>query len=362
VSNIFAPGATSSVLVEDWMAAVTEATEGAVTFDYYENAVLHPASEALSALTSGLTDVTFVNNLTFPDQLPISAWDDIAIQTATNSFGYPNSNIAGIGQQIVHYGDTENVAREEAYAAGFVPFMPMLSGPAALHCAEPFETPADLEGRQVRTPTETMQGENEALGMVGVFLAPNEQYEALQRGVIDCAINATTTILSASLLDVAPHLAFTNNAPSSGANWVISAERWDGLSPEIQEVILDARYEAFERFAKDTLTTYEQLVVAAEEAGGGVVDAAPLNPAIAEYWAGRPDLVEIAPDGVEDPAAAAARTAMIAEAWWDFTVDELGVPAEHDDILEVLSQGAAVIDDDAWDSWTQALRDQLGAK
>jgi TRAP-type C4-dicarboxylate transport system substrate-binding protein len=343
------------------MSAVTEASEGKITFDYYDNATLHPATEALSALSSGLTDVTFVNNLTFPDQLPISAWNDIVIQTATNDFGYPNSNIAGIGQQVVHYSDSENVARAEAAAAGFFPFMPMLSGPAALHCREPFETPEDLEGRQIRIPTETMKGENEALGMVGVFLAPNEQYEALQRGVIDCAVNATTTVLSASLLEVAPYVAFTNNAPSSGANWAISTGAWDQMAPEVQEVLLDARYAAYERFARDTLTTYETLVDAAEEAGGSVVDAGALNPAIAEYWAERPSLVDSAPEGVEDPEAAIARTNAIADAWWGFTVDELGVPAEHEDILEVLALGDGVLDEKGWASWTEALQDNLGA-
>lgn len=359
VSNIFAPGATSTNLVEDWMDQVTELTEGAVTFDYYEGGVLHPANEAISALTSDLTDVTFVNSGSFPDQLPIQNWKDIAIQTATSGFGYPNTNIAGIGQQVIQYGE-ENFALDEARAVGFVPLIPMYSGPAGLHCTESFETKADLEGRTARVPNAISQGENEALGMTTVFLPPNEQYEALQRGVVDCAVNAATTILSADLLAVSPWVAFTNNAASSGANWVISTSTWDSLIPEVQDAMIEASYEPLLRFTRDTLDSYKDIVSAAEAAGGGVVDAAELNPHLAEYWEGRPSLLDSAPSGLADPEAALEFTNTVAETWWDFSIEELGVPVDNDNIVEVLELGSGVLSDSEWDAWLQAVRDKLG--
>lgn len=357
VSSIFPAGSTASILLDEWMNAVTEASDGAVTFDFYGDGTLHPAPEALSALTSDLTDITFVSNGFFPDQLPISNWDDVVVQSALSSFGYPNMNVAGLAQQVIHYSD-DNVALPEMEAAGFKPLLPMLSGPAALTCSQPFEAPADLAGRQVRVPNAVSQAENEALGMVGVFTPPNEQYEALQRGVIDCAVNAPTTVLSAGLLEVSPYVAFTNNAPSSGSNWVISTSTWDSLAPEVQEIFLDTRYEAFTNFAKNTLDQYAEIVTEAEAAGGEIVDASKLNPLIEKYWAQRPDVATTAPSGV-DADAAVAQTERVATAWWDFSVEELKVPAENDDILEVLNRGSDIID---WEPWTQALRDQLGAE
>lgn len=359
VSSIFAPGATSTNLIEDWMAAVTDATEGKVTFDYYPTATLHPAPEALSAMSSDLTDVTFVSNGFFPDQLPVSNWDDLVVQHAINDFGYPNTNIAGIGQQVIHY-DGESAALDEMREAGFVPLIPMLSGPAALTCSQEFADPDDLEGRQVRVANAIAQGENEALGMVGVFIPPNEQFEALQRGVIDCAVNAVTTILSAGLLEVAPWVTFANTAPTSGANWVISTSAWDSLAPEVQTALRDARYAAMERFAKDTLDQYAEIVTAAEEAGGGVIDPSELNPAIEEFWADQPEPATVAPDSVDDPEAEIERTNAIADAWWDFSIEELGVEAEGGDILEVLGLGSGVVED--WPAWTKALADGLGAQ
>ncbi|WP_173922450.1 TRAP transporter substrate-binding protein [Agromyces sp. Marseille-P2726] len=357
VSSIFPAGSTASILLDDWMEAVTEATDGAVTFDFYGDGTLHPATEALSALTSDLTDITFVNNGTFPDQLPISNWDDLTVQTALNDLGYPNMNIAGLGQQVIHY-TSDNVALAEMEAAGFRPLLPMLSGPAALTCAEPFETPEDLAGRQVRVPNAISQGENEALGMVGVFTSPNEQYEALQRGVIDCAVNAPTTVLSGGLLEVSPYVAFTNNAPSAGANWVISTATWNSLSPELQQILLDASAEPFTNFATNTLDQYSEIVTATEAAGGEIVDPSKLNPLIAKYWADRPSLSSAAPAGV-DADAAIAQTERVATAWRNLSIDELGVPVEHDDILEVLNLGSEVVE---WGPWTKAIEDQLGSE
>lgn len=357
VSNIQPAGSTSTVLLQEWMDAVTEASGGAVTFDYYGDGTLHPSAESLSALTSGLTDITFVNNGSFPDQLPVSNWDDLVVQTALSDFGYPNMNVAGLAQQVVHY-SAGNVALEEMREQGFMPLLPMLSGPAALTCSEPFETANDLKGRQVRVANAIAQAENEALGMTGVFAAPNEQYEALQRGVIDCAVNAPTTVLAGGLLEVSPHVAFTNNAPSAGANWVISATTWDALSPALQEIFMQNRADAFTNFAVNTLDQYAEIAEAAEAAGGSIIDAAELNPLIADYWSSRPDVASSAPGGV-DAAASVTQTQKIAEAWREFSVETLETPVNETDILEVLTQGSEIID---WAPWTSALAENLGAE
>ncbi|MGO4689720.1 TRAP transporter substrate-binding protein DctP [Glaciibacter sp. 2TAF33] len=357
VSSIFAPGATSTNLIEDWMDAVTKATEGVVTFDYYPTGTLHPATEALSAMSSDLTDVTFVSNGYFPDQLPVSNWDDIVVQHALQDFGYPDTNIAGIGQQVMHY-EGKSATLTEMRKAGFVPLIPMLSGPAALTCAKEFHSPADLKGRQVRVANAIAQGENESLGMTGVFTPSNEQYEGLQRGVINCAVNAATTVLSGGLLEVSPWVSFLNTAPSSGANWVISTGAWDSLAPEIQTALRDARYAAMERFAKDTLATYNEISAAAEKAGGGIIDPAELNPVVKKWWAKQADPATLAPKSVSSPAAEIKRTNAIADTWRSFSVDTLKVKVDQPDITKSLDAGSGVVKD--WSAWTDALKEGLG--
>jgi hypothetical protein len=301
-----------------------------------------------------------VSNGYFPDQLPVSNWDDIAVQKALAEFGYPNTNIAGIGQMVIHYDNANNAAATEMKEAGFIPLLPMLSGPSVLTCSKKYETAADLEGRQVRVANAVSQGENEALGMIGVFTPSNEQFEALQRGVLDCAVNAVTSVTSFGLLEVSPWVSLPNYAPSAGANWVVSTSAWDGLAPEAQEALLDARYVAMERFAKDTLDSYNLVVTAAEEAGGGLIDAEELSEHVADWWADQPDSATTAPESVTDADTQIENTDATAQAWSQFSIDTLKVPAEIPDILDVIDQGSAVIDEDAWTEWRDALSEGLG--
>lgn len=61
VSNIQPETSTSSIFLNDWMKAVEERSGGKITFDYYGGGPLHPSTEALSALESNLTQMTFVS-------------------------------------------------------------------------------------------------------------------------------------------------------------------------------------------------------------------------------------------------------------------------------------------------------------
>ena len=61
----------------------------------------------------------------------------------------------------------------------------------------------------------------------------------------------------------------------------------------------------------------------------------------------------------DEETAKKKRAHEIGEDLASLSVDELGVPVENDEILEVLNLGSKVIE---WDSWTKAIEDQLGAE
>lgn len=48
--------------------------------------------------------------------------------------------------------------------------------------------PEDLQDRFVRTEGMTWQSQAEALGMTAVHIPGSDEYEAMQRGVLDCSI------------------------------------------------------------------------------------------------------------------------------------------------------------------------------
>jgi TRAP-type C4-dicarboxylate transport system substrate-binding protein len=358
VSNIQPPASTATILLEEWMQAVTDGSEGKVTFDYYGDATLHPANEAVSAMQSGLTDVSFTSNSYWPDQLPVSTWDDELIMATTVGLGYPNVNVSGSAAQLAHY-SRDSAVLQETTANGFRPILPMMSGPSSLICTEPFTGPNDLAGRQVRVASPAAQAEAEALGMVGVFMAPNEQYEALQRGVIDCAINAPTTVLGASLLEVAPYTTFADFKPTPGANFSISSATWEELPEPVQQLMFEARYAPTAGFVRNNLDTYKKYVAEVESAGGELVHPEQLNTALANARDAESDIASQAPAAMTDTEAYVAETEKIQADFATFTSDTLGVkPAEGDfeAYLTAWSQGSEGID---WDAWQQNLADYV---
>lgn len=361
VSNIHAETSTSGIFLSDWMKAVTEKTEGKVTFDYYGGGTLHPATEGLSALDSGLTDITFLSTGYFPDKLKIAQWDDKVFQDSTRTFGYPGMNTAGIPAQLAHYGEGSAVEAEFA-DSNFMPMLPMTSGPAVLTCSEPFESLDDLAGRQVRVANDVAKGENEALGMTGVFIPPNEQYEALQRAVVNCAVNAPTTVLGGSLLEVAKYSTFTENAPASGSMFAIAHDVWTGLPDVVKQAMLQARNEAVVNFTKNTLDVYKKYVEATEAAGGKIVDSTPFNKKINAWHDQQGDLAGKAPSGVEGKAAV-DRVKKISDDWNTYTTEELGIGSSKglsiEDQLAVYAKGSGGID---WDAYLDKLNEYTGVK
>lgn len=349
VSNVFPDTSVSSIVLTDWMDAVTEMTDGVVTFDYYPGGTLHPLLESLSALNTDLTDITFIGNSYFPDQLPISNWYDQVLQASLQDVGFPLVNIAGTGQQFTQ---PNEASVEERAEAGFVQVLPLVGAPA-LSCVDEFESESDLEGRQARVSGPIAQGEVGALGMGGVFTPTTEQYEALQRGVLDCAVNSPTTIISSSLLEVTPWVTVPTFAPLLGSSWVISTSAWEELAPEIQEVMNEARFDVMTKWIKASLEEFKALGEDADEVGGGVVDSASINDALNEWWADQPDLASTAPSSVTDPQAVMDAVAEGTEEWVAFSTDVLGVPSEPESIGDALAEGDGVVQD--WQQWRDKL-------
>ena len=104
----------------------------------------------------------------------------------------------------------------------------------------PVETPADVEGLRLRTlPSEIHQ---EAWSLVGAephALDFTELYNALDTGVVDGQENPFNIILTGDLHEVQDHLSVTRHvygaAPTS-----VSDQTWESLSPELQDVLLEA--------------------------------------------------------------------------------------------------------------------------
>ncbi|MBJ3763766.1 TRAP transporter substrate-binding protein [Maribius pontilimi] len=109
--------------------------------------------------------------------------------------------------------------------------------PQVVFCNHDISSLADLEGLKVRASGRMTAKFLEALGAEGINVAFSEVPGALQKGVVDCAVTGAGSGYSAGWWEVSTHLM---TLPLGGWDPVVTAmnlDKWNSLSPELQETI-----------------------------------------------------------------------------------------------------------------------------
>lgn len=102
------------------------------------------------------------------------------------------------------------------------------------------EKPADFKGVKIRTlQTPVFLATFKAFGALPTPLAWPETYGALQQGVIDASETALSAMLDASQQEVSKYIVLTDHALTIAA-FTVGAPWFDGLPPDLQQVIIDA--------------------------------------------------------------------------------------------------------------------------
>ncbi|MFW6344818.1 MAG: TRAP transporter substrate-binding protein DctP [Halomonas sp.] len=135
---------------------------------------------------------------------------------------------------------------------------------------EPFTSPEDLRGKNIRTMTNPLLSATyRAFGASPTPLPWGEVYGGLQTGVIDGQENPIFWIESGGLYEVSPHLVYT------GHGWFTTAimanqDFFDGLSEEEQELVRDASEHAYEIIIEHISGLAEESLAKIQEASDEV--------------------------------------------------------------------------------------------
>lgn len=357
----FPDNTTPSLGIQAWMEEITENTDGKVTFDVYYNSTLFAATEAMTALESGLAEVALYADSWFPEQLPVGNWNDRVIATEAST-GFPHTILAG-NPVIASLYNTEPALREELAAHNAVPLFQIVNGPFFFLCNSPVETLEQAEGKQIRVGGQPWTDEVTEAGFVPVFIAPAEMYESLQRGVIDCISTDPATANTTGVLEVAKYLSLSAGGTSSGSGFAFAKNVWEDLPESVQEVITDAQGAYVMEFAKTTLEAWADLITNAEAEGITFVDTTEFDTLWTEYRSKLlPEIEASAPAGIDGPAHVQDVRGLIAE-WNSWIQDELGIASPSatgnlDSLIAAYSAGSEGID---WDAYDAKVREWLPA-
>ena len=130
---------------------------------------------------------------------------------------------------------------------GFVTITYYTSGARSFYTVnKPIRTPADLKGLKIRVQDMKSQTDMlNALGGIPVAMAYGDVYTSLQTGIIDGTENNETALTTGKHGEICKVFSTDEHAMIPDV-LVMSAKTWAAISPEDQEIILEAAHESTE--------------------------------------------------------------------------------------------------------------------
>jgi TRAP-type C4-dicarboxylate transport system substrate-binding protein len=239
-----------------FVEAVTERTEGKVTFVMHFSNSLLPPQDILKGLSTGVADISTVVPYNYPGALPLNTLH-----------GLPFLGLPSIEEGFDIYWDLlQNTPEMQAEFTdlGLTAFTGAMMAPQQLMISgnQKVVNPSDLNGVKVITNDRLLGEFLGSLGSAPVALPISEYFMSLERGVADAVI---THIPAANAFGVLPlvktavifgdELGIMMNAQL----YAINDAAWDKMTPETQAIFLDEaqKFQAIEKAAtRKNIETY----------------------------------------------------------------------------------------------------------
>lgn len=190
--------------------------------------------ETPPGVRDGLADAGYVLMPYYPAEfsesnLPANMSMLATVGTPTNSSG---AVMAGVMTEYIMLHCDECV---QQFTAQNQIFLGAIGTPEYVQlCNTPIRTPADIQGKRMRSSVDAMGRWAEHFGGVKVSLPANDVYEAMSQGVVDCTMISAPELRNFQLFDVTSHI--TLGLPGGSFSGVgamnINLDRWRALSEE----------------------------------------------------------------------------------------------------------------------------------
>lgn len=249
-------------------------TNGDLTFKIVGGGALMGAKETLQGLGDGIADASILalsynpadlKTAQIVSELTMQSGDALAVAAAVTEF-----ILMKCAPCLAEF-DANNVVYTGNYA----------TAPYALISKDPITTPEDLKGKRVRTPGAAWDRFVTESGGTVVHTGSAEMYEALDKGIIDVALQPAASLKTYSLWDVAKSITLGSyGIYNAGPLLSFNKDSWTGLSDAQRRAILDAMPEALIATTEGYLKQDGEAREAAPGNGMEVIAA----PAALEEW------------------------------------------------------------------------------
>lgn len=221
--------------LEKWQQLVDEKGDGSLKLELYPDSQLGSKNELIDGMTLGepyitLADGAFYADYGVPDfgivfgPFLFDNWDQCWTLIESDWYKDMCTQLEGKGLKIV----TSNWKYGERHTL----------------TTKPVNTVDDLSGMKIRVPGNQIQSIGfDVLGATSTGMDLGDVYQALQTGTIDGAENPLATLYGRKLHEVAKYLILDGHVLNF-TTWVMSADLFNSLTPEQQELLVSTGEEA----------------------------------------------------------------------------------------------------------------------
>lgn len=248
---------TVHIAMAEFAQQVEENTDGRIQVKIYPNGQLGSETDAMEQLMAGVVSMTKVSS---PG---LATYNE-----AYHTFGLPY--VFNDTQHFYQVMDSPQM--EEFFLSsaedGFVTLTYYTSGARSFYTKDTaVRTPADLKGLKIRVQDMKSQTDMlKALGGIPVAMAYGDVYTALQTGIIDGTENNETALTTGKHGEICKVFSVDEHAMIPDV-LVMSAKVWETISPEDQQIILEAAQASTQSHKAAWDAAVEESVAQAKEMG-----------------------------------------------------------------------------------------------
>jgi TRAP-type transport system periplasmic protein len=243
-SHFFPPTHFMEEEIQGFAKELEEATEGRVKITSYPGAALAAPDEHFDAAATGSVDFALSVHGYTPGEFPLTSVMELPFMAKTAVSG--SENLWKLMNEFDEF---------DAEYEGTVPLWLYTTDPGQLFTVDkPVKSLEDLKGMKIRSPSPETSEWLEALGATPVSMPMNENFEALERGVVDGTIAPWEAVKTWGLDEVVNY-ATVGNFYSTTMFVVMNEDAFNELSEKDQKILMDL---AGEKMAKKTGEVFDQ--------------------------------------------------------------------------------------------------------
>ena len=264
-------------LAEDFARRVEEGTNGEITVQIFPNGQLGNDQQMIDGTRSGIVDITLVGLNNYTGLVPEAGAFELPFIFPTREEAY--AALDGAAGDAV----SEALASNGLHVLGY----PENGYRNMTNNRGPIREPGDLAGLRMRV------NNSKALNDMFALLDANPQqlpvaelYTALETGVVDAQDHPIGIVVSFKFNEVQDYLSITQHAYAA-LGWTMNKAKFDGLTPEQQQVITDAAAASVDMQRALVVENEEAMIAGLESEGMQVnrdVDAAAFQEVVKPVW------------------------------------------------------------------------------